>query len=155
MIRLTGTFCSSHYGFFIITEQGLEVTEQSQKIWGKEHGWHENKEVKQLVIKLLPSSEARFLESWKTLDIETNSDLAFNLMLYTNFPLSGDKVGWLAFLNSSDKCNKCNKDRHSALMTSRENLLAGIHRRLTDIRILKRNEQLQDSLIKLKKHVVN
>lgn len=154
MVNLTGVFCSSRYGLFVISEQGNEVIERTNQVWGKAQGWHKHDELKKFIINLLPFQQEKILDSWNNLHIENESTFSngtFNLISYTNVTLAGNQIGWIIFLNNSEKCNQCNKDRHSALMTSRENLLAGIHRRLTDIKILKRNAQLQDSLSKLKK----
>jgi signal transduction histidine kinase len=154
MVNLTGAFCSSRHGLFIISEQGDKVIEQTNEVWGKEQGWYKHDELKNFIINLLPFQQEKILDSWNSLHIENESTFCngtFNLISYTNFALTGNQIGWIIFLNNSEKCNKCNKDRHSALMTSRDNLLAGIHRRLTDIKMSKRNVQLQDSLSKLKK----
>jgi C4-dicarboxylate-specific signal transduction histidine kinase len=63
-----------------------------------------------------------------------------------NFALSGDKIGWLVFLSKQELVDE---EIFPILATARGHLTSGIRRRLTDVRILKRNVQLQDSVNKL------
>jgi signal transduction histidine kinase len=151
MVMLTGSFCSASYGFYIISKNGKEMTTKPNKTWCLETGWQENNKFKQLINKNLPLIESTIVESWVVSDVEngqTEQNECFNSIFYTNFALTGDRIGWLAFLS---KQKDFEKEILSVLMTSREHFLSGIRRRLTDVRILKRNVQLQDSLNKLKK----
>lgn len=151
ILMLTGKFCSASYGFYIISKNGKEVDSKPSNAWCVEQGWHENKELKKLVNATLPLAESTILDSWVVSDVDINNlnnSQLLSSIFYSNFTLSDNKIGWLVFFS---KNKSFEKEILSVLTTSREHLLSGIRRRLADVKILKRNEQLQDSLNKLKK----
>jgi C4-dicarboxylate-specific signal transduction histidine kinase len=65
-----------------------------------------------------------------------------------NFSLASGKIGWLALLS---KMELVDEEIFPILETARGHLISGIRRRLADVRILKRNVQLQDSVNNLEK----
>lgn len=151
VVALTGTFCSACCGAYITSEQGKEVKGKSDDVWHLNDTWQANEEFREAIHFTLPIAESRMLDSWAILDLEpkgVEKNAVFTSLFYTNFALSGEKVGWLVFLT---KTKVFEPDVLSVLNTSREHVLSGIRRRLTDVRILKRNVQLQDSLNKLEK----
>ncbi|MBU2879203.1 MULTISPECIES: sensor histidine kinase [Aliiglaciecola] len=151
IVMLTGEFCSASYGLLIISENGQDLSDKNKKVWSLEQGWQENSKAKELAVSLLPLCESTIMDSW-LVSLVDNSELdqnrPINSIFYTNFAWSGSKVGWLAFLSEDEGIAE---DFLPVLNTSKEHLVSGIRRRLTDIRILKRNVQLQDSLSKLEK----
>lgn len=149
IVELTCEYCSAEYGFYFVTENGLGVDGKLDKAWSKEHGWKNQSELQELVNSNLPLSEPDVLESWLVSAVSDDNDQhleQFGWILYMNFSLSGGKVGWLAFLSQMEWVDE---EVFPTLATAREHLTSGIRRRLTDVRILKRNVQLQDSLNKL------
>jgi signal transduction histidine kinase len=151
ILRLTGTFCSASYGFYIISEDGEEVDSKPNDAWCLDKGLHKNKTLKELANTILPLSESIILESWVVSNIENKSLNDYELLnsaFYTNFALSDNKIGWLVFFSKKESFEE---EIFSVLTTSRKHFLSGIRRRLADVKILKRNAQLQDSLNKLKK----
>jgi signal transduction histidine kinase len=151
VVELTGKFCSAGCGIYIVTEKGETVGGKLNQMWCLDQGWQEVNTLENLVKTTLPLNESKLLESWFVLPFEEafiKNNESFNLLLYTNFALAGDKIGWLAFLSQSESVSE---ETLSVLTTARGHLLSGIQRRLTDVRILKRNVQLQDSLNSLEK----
>ncbi|GAB2693948.1 sensor histidine kinase [Aliiglaciecola aliphaticivorans] len=151
IVDLTGEFCCARYGLFVISEEGQWLTEKTPKVWISEQGWQENNAIKEFVTDLLPVSNNDLLASWRSAEIknnELNESAPLNSIFYTNVAWSGKKIGWLAFLSQEAELNQ---DLEVILNTSKEHLVSGVRRRLTDIRILQRNVQLQDSLSSLEK----
>lgn len=149
MVELTCRYCSAEYGFYFVTEKGLTVDGKRNKAWSSEHGWQSKSELQQLVNENLPLSETEVLESWFISPVSDDNNQhakEFGWILYMNFSLSGDKIGWMAFLSDMDLVEE---EIFPILAMARDNLTSGILRRLTDVRILKRNVQLQDSVNKL------
>ncbi len=146
MVELTCKYCSAEYGFYFVTEDGLVVNEKLYKAWSKEHGWQSQSELQRHVNANLPLSKTDVLDSWfvSAVSDDNHQHLEhFGWVLYMNFSLSGGKIGWLAFLS---KMELVDEDMFPILATARDHLTSGIQRRLTDVRILKRNVQLQDSV---------
>ncbi|MEP4891541.1 MAG: ATP-binding protein [Aliiglaciecola sp.] len=151
IVELTAEFCSANYGLFIISEEGQWLTEKSPKVWSSQQGWQENNELKESIVGLLPVSDTNLAESWRSAQIDTpplDENTPVNSIFYTSFEWSGNKIGWLAFLRPDTELQQ---ELEVILNTAKEHLVSGIRRRLTDIRILQRNVQLQDSLSSLEK----
>jgi signal transduction histidine kinase len=150
MVELTGQYCSAEYGFYFVTEGGVTVDRKLDKLWTKDHGWQQSQSrLQSLVNANLPLSQTEVLESWFVSAVGVDNDLnleQFDWALYMNFALSGGKVGWLALLS---KMELVDEEIFPILATARDHLNSGIRRRLTDVRILKRNVQLEDSINKL------
>jgi signal transduction histidine kinase len=146
MVELTCQYCCAEYGFYFVTENGLGVDGKLDKAWSKTDGWQSQSELQKLVNANLPLDETEVLDSWlvSAVSDDNNQHLEqFDWVLYMNFALSGDKIGWLAFLS---KMELVDEEIFPILATARGHLTSGIRRRLTDVRILKRNVQLQDSV---------
>jgi signal transduction histidine kinase len=146
IVELTCHYCNTEYGFYFVTEHGVVVDDKFDKAWSKKQGWQSQSELQKLVNVSLPLNEVDVLESWFVSAVSDDHDQHlehFGWLLYMNFALSGGKVGWLAFLSQIELVDK---DIFPVLVTARDHLKSGIRRRLTDIRILKRNMQLQDSI---------
>jgi two-component system NtrC family sensor kinase len=146
MVELTCQYCAAEYGFYFVTEEGFGVDGNYDKAWSKKHGWQCESELQRLVNANLPLSETDVLESWFVSAVVVNNDQHlehFDWLLYMNFALSGGKVGWLAFLS---KMESVDEEIFPILATARDHLTSGILRRLADVRILKHNMQLQDSI---------
>jgi signal transduction histidine kinase len=151
VLKLTGIFCSASYGFYIISEDGKAVDSHLNNAWCLDQDLHKNKALKELANTILPLSESTILGSWiiSNIDNEMLNDCELlSSAFYTNFSLSDNKIGWLIFFSKKESFEE---EIFSVLTTSRKHLLSGIRRRLADVKILKRNVQLQDSLNKLKK----
>ncbi|MEP1870180.1 MAG: ATP-binding protein, partial [Paraglaciecola sp.] len=151
VIELTGRFCEADFGLYLVTKKGNIIQEGLNKVCCVNGGWQDDAVLIEAIGKLLPLENTELLNSWNVLDIDcfpSNAGQALKQVCYTNFALAGGKVGWLAILNSHSVVEP---DVLSVLNTAREHLLSGISRRLTDLRILKRNLQLQESLEKLEK----
>ncbi|MEP1447631.1 MAG: ATP-binding protein [Paraglaciecola sp.] len=151
IVALTGTLCSACCGAYITSEHGKEVKGKSADVWHLDVSWQANDEFRKAIHSTLPIAESKVLDTWAILDLGANcveKHTEFTSLFYTNFALSGEKIGWLVFLT---KTKVFEPELLSVLNTSREHVLSGIRRRLTDVRILKRNVQLQDSLNKLEK----
>jgi signal transduction histidine kinase len=127
---------------FFVTEEGMEVQKVENNAWSKELGWHSQCKLQNLVNANLPLSEADVLESWFVSAVNDEAQ-DFAWVLYMNFALSGNKLGWLAFLS---KKVSVDEGIFPILATARDGLNSGIRRRLTDVNILERNVQLQDSV---------
>jgi len=146
MVELTCQYCSAEYGFYFVTENGVGVDGKLDKAWSKDNGWLGNSELQKLVNSNLPLNEPDVLESWlvsSVCDLKSQPLKRFGWIFYMNFALSDGKIGWLAFLSKMDQVDE---DIFPVLATARDHLISGIRRRLTDVRILKRNIQLQDSV---------
>jgi len=146
MVELTCQYCAAEYGFYFVTEEGLAVDGKLEKAWSKKLGWQYQRDMQRLVNANLPLSEPDVLESWFVSAVTIDNDLQFepfDWLLYMNFALSDGKIGWLAFLS---KMELVDEEIFPILATARDHLTSGIQRRLTDVRILKRNVQLQDSI---------
>ncbi|AGH45679.1 histidine kinase [Paraglaciecola psychrophila 170] len=146
MIELTCEYCAAEYGFYLVTKDGVEVEGTLDNAWSKELEWQSQSELQSLVNANLPLSEADVLESWSVSTLIDDDALYFGCILYMNFALSGGKIGWLAFLN---KKGSVDEGIFPILATARDDFNSGIRRRLTDIYILERNVQLQESVNKL------
>jgi two-component system NtrC family sensor kinase len=146
MVELTCEYYAAEYGVYFVTEDGVEVDGTLDKVWCKKLGWHSQNELQNIVNANLPLSEADVLKSWFVSTV-SNDDAQytehFGWILYMNFALSGGKIGWLAFLSKQESVDE---GIFPILATARAHLNSGIRRRLTDVRILKRNLQLQESL---------
>jgi two-component system NtrC family sensor kinase len=146
MVALTCEYCAAQYGFYFVTVDGLGVDGKLDQAWSKELGWHRQNELQRLVKANLPLNEADVLGSWFVSVVKDDGDQhmhKFDSLLYMNFALSGGKVGWLAFLSTIEHLGE---ELLPILTTARSHLITGIQRRLSDVRILKRNVQLQDSI---------
>jgi two-component system NtrC family sensor kinase len=146
MVALTCEYCAAQYGFYFVTVDGLGVDGKLDQAWSKELGWHRQNELQKLVKANLPLNEADVLGSWFVSVVKDDGDQhmhKFDSLLYMNFALSGGKVGWLAFLSTIEHLGE---ELLPILTTARSHLITGIQRRLSDVRILKRNVQLQDSI---------
>jgi len=146
MVELTCQYCSAEYGFYFVTENGLGVDGKLDKSWREGDGWQSRSELQKLVNANLPLSETEVLDSWlaSAVSDDNNQHLEqFAWVLYMNFALSENKIGWLAFLS---KMELVDEEIFPILATARGHLKSGIQRRLTDVHILKRNVQLQDSV---------
>jgi C4-dicarboxylate-specific signal transduction histidine kinase len=151
MVELTCQYCSAEYGFYFVSKRGAAIDGKLNNAWSDEHGWRSESELQQLVIENLPLSETKVLESWFISPVTADKnqhEKEFGWVLYMNFSLSGGKIGWLAFLSDMELVEE---EIFPILATARDNLTSGIRRRLTDVRILKRNVQLQDSVNKLER----
>ncbi len=146
MVEVTCQYCTAEYGFYFVTKEGGGVDGGLDNAWSKERGWQRQSELQKLVNDNLPLSETDVLASWVVSAVTVDNDQHFDRLLYMNFALSDGKLGWLAFLS---KIELADEEKFPILATARDQLTSGIRRRLTDLRILKRNEQLQDSIIKL------
>ena len=142
MVELTCEYCAAEYGFYFVTEDGVEVQKVENNVWSKELGWQSQCKLQNLVNANLPLSEAHVLESWFVSAVNDEAQ-DFAWVLYMNFALSGNKLGWLAFLS---KKVSVDEGIFPILATARDGLNSGIRRRLTDVNILERNVQLQDSV---------
>lgn len=142
-VELTGKFCSADYGFYFITENGLPLSGQKDETWCPDLGWQATPELNTLVKNYLPFSTPDIFESWLVTEVSAGEIENCNWLIYVNFALSGNKVGWLALLTHS---NLLDEEMLYTLETARGHILSGIRRRLTDVRILQRNVQLQDSV---------
>lgn len=150
-VELTCEYCSAEYGFYLTTEQGQEVDELTKKTWSKANGWHNNKDLQSLVTARFPLEELEIVDSWIVTDMSDSQGQeldSFAWLLFMNFSLSSEKVGWLALLS---KVELVDEDIFPVLATARGHLISGIRRRLTDDRILRRNQQLQDTVEHLEK----
>jgi two-component system NtrC family sensor kinase len=146
MVELTCQYCSAEYGFYFITENGVRVDGKLDKGWSKQHGWQSQSELQKLVNANLPVNDTDILEFWFVSPVSNNNSQPsgqFSWVFYINFALSDGKIGWLAFLSQMELVDE---EIFSALATARDQLNSGIRRRLTDVRIFKRNVQLQDSV---------
>jgi signal transduction histidine kinase len=149
MVELTCQYCSAEYGFYFVTEDSVVVDGKLNVAWSSKDGWKSQSELQQLVNANLPLSETEVLESWFVSPVSDDSNQhaeKFGWVVYMNFSLSGGKIGWLAFLSKKELVEEA---IFPILATARDNLTSGIRRRLTDVRILKRNVQLQESVNKL------
>lgn len=149
MIELTCQYFSAEYGFYLVTEDGLEVDRKLDKVWSNKQGWQNKSKLQKLVKSNLPLNETDVLGSWFVSVVRADSDLnlePFDWLLYMNFALSDGRLGWLAFLS---KKHHIDEELFPILATARSHLTSGVQRRLADLRTLKRNEQLQDSINKL------
>jgi signal transduction histidine kinase len=149
MIELTCQYCAAGYGFYFVTEDGVSVDKRLDKVWSNEKGWQSNTKLQKLVKSNLPLDETDVLESWLVSAVSFDNETSFepfDWLLYMNFALSGGRLGWLAFLSNT---HHVDEELFPILATAKGHLTSGIRRRLTDLRILKRNEQLQDSINKL------
>jgi two-component system NtrC family sensor kinase len=143
MIELTCEYCAAEYGFYFVTVDGVEVEGPQDNTWSKERGWQSQIGLQNIVNANLPLSEADVLESWIVSTLSDDDAMHFGCVLYMNFALTGGKIGWLVFLNKKESVDE---GIFPILATARDDLNSGIRRRLTDIRILERNVQLQDSV---------
>ena len=146
MVELTCQYCSAEYGFYFVTEDGHTVEGELDEVWSQGQGWESQCELQSLVYANLPLNEPDILEFWFVSSVTHNTSHPldqFGWVLYMNFALSGGKIGWLAFLS---KMQWVDEELFPILATARDHLISGIRRRLTDVRILKRNVQLQDSI---------
>lgn len=149
MVKLTGNFCSANCGCFIVTKNGKEVNGNLTYGWHADENYQETGEFKAFIKGTLPLADLTILEAWIVSDIKhpQNSEPQGSLF-YTNFELATDEIGWLIFINQNNEFD--NKTR-TVLNTSRQHFISGIRRRLTEVEILKRNTQLENSIDKLEK----
>ena len=146
MVELTCEYCTAEYGFYFVTEYGVELDGTFNKAWSKEFGWHRQSDLQKHVSANLPLSKTDILHPWfvSVANEVNHHDLKpVGCILYMNFALSGGKTGWLAFWSQMELVDE---DIFPVLATARDNLTSGIQRRLTDERILRRNIQLQNSV---------
>ncbi|MEP2652133.1 MAG: ATP-binding protein [Paraglaciecola sp.] len=151
VIDLTGRFCMADFGFYLVVKKGSIIQGDLNTSWCPSGGEQNNDTLMEFIRGLLPLDNVDLLNSWVALDIDPNickPEHTFEQVCFTNFSLAADKVGWLVLLNNH---NVVDFDILSVLNTARGHLLSGVRRRLTDVRILKRNVQLQESLEKLEK----
>ncbi|MCV2403334.1 ATP-binding protein [Marinomonas sp. C2222] len=151
IVDLTGGFSSASHGFYIISDKGKAVGGKLKQMWSLAEGWQEGNPFEEDVLSVLPLGEATLLDTWTVQSIKERNittDQPIQTIFYTNFTLGGERIGWMAFFCTEEAISE---ELLSVLETAREHLLNGTRRRLADMRILKRNVQLQDSLNNLEK----
>jgi signal transduction histidine kinase len=150
-VELTGNFFSAECGFFVITQAGVPEELDKTQIWYKKSGWSPKKELLFAAMECLPLAQDEVYASWlvSPIDSENSEKLAeFSWIVYVNLELLNDRKAWIVFLSRAEYLDE---ESLFVLDTSKRNLLSGILRRLSDVRILERTNQLQDSVSSLEK----
>jgi two-component system NtrC family sensor kinase len=148
-IELTGNFFSTECGFYFVTHEGVPQDIDKLQIWFKEGGWSLDKKLQHAAMKCLPLTQKETFQSWlvSPIDSEDSEELAgYNWIVYVNFELRDSEKVWITFLSSTELVDE---ESLFVLDTSKRHLLSGIRRRLSDVRILERTHQLQDSISSL------
>lgn len=146
-ISLTGQFLEADIGLYIKHGQDGKRVERAD-FWSRSEK-EINKEVMlSEVLKLLPESEPENMPSWLVSEFESHEFNDANWIVFTKFALRGGSAVWIAFISQSEFLDE---ESLYVLDTARSHLLSGIKRRLNEVRILKRNVALQETVENLEK----
>ena len=148
-VALTGQFSAADCGFYLVTKEGRLQSNDSYKLWQKNKGWKNDPVLVKSASELLPLNKSISFDSWIVSpidDVEIGIREGYKWITYTNFPMMNDRVAWIAFLSADDHLDV---ESLYVLETVRGHLLNGIRRRISDVRILKRTVQLQDTVSSL------
>ncbi len=149
IVSLTAAFIGAARGVYFVTQDGHLTDKNSVKVWEDERNWIVDNDCVESIAALLPLDKTDTFDLWLVTPIgDEDSELSavYPWMIYTNFTLLNNCVGWLIFLNTDD-CP--DEDSLYVLDTARSHIANGIRRRLTDVKILKRTVQLQDTVTSL------
>ena len=145
-IELSSMFLKAKYSFSLISKNGTPVNLDKNKVWGQELGWHSAPEFLDKAIQYLPLNHDGALETWLVSPIDNNfgPEVAeLHWLVYVNFALTNGSIIWLAFFNDTEYVDE---ESLYVFETVRGQLQSGIRRRMTDMRILKRTVQLQNTV---------
>lgn len=148
-VALTGQFSAADCGFYLVTQEGRLQSNDSYKLWQKNKGWKNDPELVKTASELLPLDKFKTFDTWIVSpihDVDMGIKEGYNWITYTNFPMMNDRVAWIVFFSADDYLDV---ESLYVLETVRGHLLNGIRRRISDVRILKRNVQLQDTVSSL------
>lgn len=150
-IELTGEFFHATYGLHVEILDGEQVSTQSKEVWQPSEGWHVNTAMFDAVASALPENLDKDVpaDNWIISDTENmgfDSDTNLQWSVSACFELSGGRKSWIVFLTDESELDE---ESLFVLDTARSHLLSGIRRRIGEIRVLKRNRQLHDTIEKL------
>ncbi|MGJ8680766.1 sensor histidine kinase [Paraglaciecola sp.] len=148
-VALTGQFSSADCGFYLVTQNGRLLSNDSYKLWQKNEGWCNDVDLIKRASELLPLDKSKAFDSWivsPISDVDVGRKEVYHWITYTNFSIMNDRVAWIVFFSADDHLDV---ESLYVLETVRGHLLSGIRRRISDVRILKRTVQLQDTVSSL------
>lgn len=148
-IELTCQLCKAKAAIYVFTEQSKELPLPNNKIWLNEQGWQVAPKYRETIINELPISEIEEFNQWMVTPIELKlfeQHPPLQWLYFLNIELSGSTLGWIAILSDS---NFVDEEILYVLGTAQGHLSSGIKRRMMEVRILKRNRQLQATIDQL------
>jgi len=150
IVELTGAFSQADCALHLVTAGEERAEGSAQLIWLKERqDWVKNPGLVEQIVESLPLNESDTDENWivAPADIQDpDTGTNYHWLIFLTFPLFSHRTGWLIFLSSAEYLDE---ETLYVLETAKGNLLSGIRRRVTDIRVLKRSVELHDAVAKL------
>ncbi|MCF2950430.1 ATP-binding protein [Paraglaciecola aquimarina] len=148
-VSLTGKFADAACGFYLVTDRSEFVDKENVQVWQGDNSWRSDIDFVMQTSQVLPLNQKEPFESWLVSpvdDVTFECKNDYKWITYTNFSLLNNRVAWIVFFSSAEYIDE---ETLYVLETSRTHLLSGIRKRLTDVKILKRTVQLQDTVSSL------
>jgi two-component system NtrC family sensor kinase len=149
-VSLTGQFFFAECGFYLVTKDGSFENNNQGKVWFGGNEWRQDLDLMENISHLLPLEQQEQFDSWlvSPLSETTTSFLGdYKWLVYVNFTMLNNKIGWIVFLSSAEYLDE---EALYVLEMARGHLLSGIGRRLSDVKMLKRTIELEESVNHLK-----
>lgn len=146
-IELTGQFLEADVGLYIKHGSDQKQIERAD-FWLRQEREISKDGLLKEVVRLLPDSESENMPSWLVSEFSSDEFEDANWIVFTKFALRGGSAVWIAFVSQSEFLDE---ESLYVLDTARSHLLSGIKRRLNEVRILKRNVALQETVEHLEK----
>lgn len=143
VVELMTLFCHAECGFYFTSLNGKFSGDKEPQAWYRSLGWKTSTTDISTLADNLPLSVLDAFDTWQITNV--NEQESERSLLYLNFILSGGEQAWLVFIVK----NVIEEHMLAALNTAKGQLQSGIRRRLADERILRRNQQLQDTVDRL------
>lgn len=147
MIGLTSKFFDAEVGMYLFGDPSQPDAEHF--FWYKSEKCHDETELLSYLKSVLPQKKYdSSVNNWLIGEIESEQLTDLRWMVYTHFPLSKGRSVWLVFFS---RANRLDEEALFVLDTARGHLQSGITRRLNQIKMLNRTEELQQTIKSLDK----
>lgn len=151
VVELTCSFSKATCALHLVTSDGKRAEGSAEKIWmGQDQAWISESELVDQIVEHLPLDSAdEYPDNWLVSPVDIKhqkSGLNINWLVHISFPLFSQRTGWLVFMSAAELLDE---ETLYVLDTAKGQLLSGIRRRVTDIRVLKRSVELHEAMGKL------
>ena len=144
-VGLTGQFFNANLGTLLVSRNGKLKRQDLPMIWFPEQGWQADADLFAFFCQQIPLTNTEQLDTWIVTPLEhtPRSHPSAKWLVYFKFELLAEQVAWISFISSADLLDE---EALYVLDTARGHLLSGVRRRINDIRLGRRNKELQETI---------
>lgn len=147
-VDMMGTFAAVKWGVFAIFNNEQLENKEADQVWCKNIGWHNNPEMFSYIIKSLPFQQKVEHDKWLFIALDASIDESNpnNWLICMQTTLATKRNVWIAYIVETEFVDP---ESLYVMDTAVGYLLNGIRRSLNEIRLNKRNVQLQQTIDRL------